>query len=518
MKISVLFLCFFVSANLLAQFHKTVQVVPEGLETNEPSIAMDPKYPAFQVLGSNTSQFFISENGGLSWNAKTLSPKEGFYGDPVTYITNTGNIYLTHLSKTKGKTWPSHFDRIVFQGSIDGGKTFYSAGLGFNEGKMQDKPWLSVDESKKSKYKDRIYITWTEFDKYGSSSPSDSSRIKFSFSDDLGKTFSEPVIISDNAGDALDGDNTLEGANVAIGKKGELYCTWAGRSKIWLDISLDGGKTWGLDKEIASQPNGWNIESLQGINRANSMPFIQAGKKDKLFVIYGHSGTGTENIYSVSSEDNGLHWSSPTMVNQQALDKSTDQYMPHICKDRKTNQIYATYYSRRFSNNNIFIDVVVAPLLKKGWGPEYRVTLQSIPPPGEQVFFGDYISVAAERKNVRVAYTFFDEIRSIPSVEVALLTEKMICKPKPDKYPPVLTSVFRAKQNDVVVHAELPGSKNAIVEIYRGKTLVYKNVYETLSQPSIEEIIPKTKLGKGLFDIRIRAGKNQLQSDFFIER
>ena len=90
---------------LLGQFHQTVPVVPEGIQTNEPSIAIDPKYPAFQVLGSNTSQFFISQNGGQSWVPKLLNPKEGFYGDPVTLISKEGHIYLTHLSKTEGKKW-----------------------------------------------------------------------------------------------------------------------------------------------------------------------------------------------------------------------------------------------------------------------------------------------------------------------------------------------------------------------------------------------------------------------------
>ena len=500
------------------QPHQEVPVAPEGLQTNEPSIAIDPKYPAFQVLGSNTSQFFISDDGGLSWEAKSLKPKEGFYGDPVTFITQEGNVYLTHLSKTKGKAWPQHFDRIVFQGSTDGGKTFYSSGLGYVKGKMQDKPWLAVDENKRSKFKNRIYITWTEFDKYGSKDPKDSSRIKCAFSEDMGKTFSEPTVISDVSGDAVDGDNTLEGANITIGKKGELYCVWAGKNKIWFDVSLDGGKTWGKDKSIADQPNGWNIEGLSGIDRANSMPFIQLARKGQLVVVYGHDKEGSQNIYSISSKDEGLTWSEEQRVNQKSELGLTDQYMPHICKDRKTGDVYATYYTRRFSNNNIFIDVVVVPYIKDKWGEEYRVTQESIAPPGEDVFFGDYIAVASERKNIRVAYTYNDDTRGIPSVKVALLTEKMVCKPKNDSYPAFLNSVFRAKQNDVVLHAELPGSTSAIVEIYRGKSLIYKNVYDNLEHPNIEEIIPKSKLGKGLFEIKIKAGVNQLESGFFIER
>ena len=502
---------------LLGQFHQTVPVVPEGLQTNEPSIAIDPKYPAFQVLGSNTSHFFISRNGGQSWESKLLNPKEGFYGDPVTLISQEGHIYLTHLSKTEGKKWPSHFDRIVFQGSTDGGKTFYSSSMGFAEGKMQDKPWISLDENKRSAYKDRIYITWTEFDSYGSPNPKDSSRIKCAFSDDLGKSFSDPITISDISGNAVDGDYTLEGANLTIGKKGELYCVWAGKNKIWLDVSRDGGKTWGTDKEIGEQPNGWNIEQLSGIERANSMPFVQMNENGCLIVVYGHDKSGTQDIYSILSRDQGVTWSPEVQVNPNEI-SPTDQYMPHMCEDRKTGDIYGTYYTRRFSKNNIFIDVVVVPFKKGKWGQEFRVTKKSITPPGEDVFFGDYIGVAAERKNIRVAFTYTDDLRGIPSVKVALLNKKIVCKPKPSEYPAFLSSVLRAKQKDVVLHAELPGSTSAIVEIYRSKVLVYKNVYAKLNQRVIEDIIPVSKLGRGFFEVKVKAGPNKLQSDFFIER
>jgi hypothetical protein len=503
---------------LIAQNHLLIPVSPSGLETNEPSIAIDPKYPSFQVLGSNTSNFFISQDAGLTWLPKLLKPEEGYYGDPVTHIKKNGDIYITHLSKTKGKSWPEHFDRIVFQSSTDGAESFQSSSLGYNQGKMQDKPWLSVDECKRSKFKNRIYITWTEFDKYGSPNTEDSSRIRFAYSADNGKTWSNPKTISDNSGDANDGDNTLEGANIAIGKNGELYCVWAGRNKIWLDISLDGGETWQKDQPIAEQPGGWNIEELSGLNRANNMPFIISPNGKTLHVIYGHNQSGMYNIYSLTSNNNGQTWGSPVQVNQNNIEYPTDQYMPHICFDSRTKKVFAAYYTRRFSPNNIYIDLVITPLNKKKWGKEYRITKQSIPPPGQQVFFGDYISIASVKKNIRLAFTYFDEERNIPSVMVAIAKSKQICNPQPLLYPAHLKTVYRKKQDDVVIHAELPKSTSAVVEVYRGQQIVYKNVYPSLTQPIIEEIIPLEKLGKGLFQIKILAGKNNLQSGFFIQK
>ena len=76
--------------------------------------------------------------------------------------------------------------------------------------KNQDKEWLAVDLSQ-SQYKGKIYMTWTEFDDYGSSNPNDSSRIRFSKSTDQGETWSDAITISDRSGNCIDDDNTTEG-------------------------------------------------------------------------------------------------------------------------------------------------------------------------------------------------------------------------------------------------------------------------------------------------------------------
>ncbi len=501
-----------------AQNHVTVNLSKNPIETNEPSIAIDPKYPAFQVLGSNTNKFFISEDGGMQWNEKKLNPKEGFYGDPVCKITNKGDIYLLHLAKNPKLKWPQHFDQIVFEGSTDGGATFFSTGIGNNPGKVQDKPWIAVNEIKKNKFYNHIYVTWTEFDSYGSTNPADSSRIKFAYSTDGGHTFSKAITISDKPGNAADGDSTLEGANIAIGKKGELYCVWAGLDKLFLDISYDGGQTWGADREIATIPGSWNIENLSGVSRANSMPFIVSNPKGELIIIYGAYTNGNYHVYSIASRDNALTFTPPVQVDEQNVQYQTDAYMPHITVDSKTGCIYATYYTRRFSNNNVFTDVVLSQYKKGKWLPEYRLTPQSIAPPGPLTFFGDYISIAAARKNIRVAYNYYNQPQNLVTVNIAVLNTKILNTKTRSYFAGVLNTVYRQKEQDVVIHAELPGSKNAIVEVYRNNKLIYKNVYETLPGITIEDIIPKSKLGQGMFEIKVLAGPNQLNTSFFIEK
>ena len=88
-------------------------------------------------------------------------------------------------------------DRIVIQKSTDYGTTWNDgSGVGLMYPKQQDKEWLAVDYTQ-SPFTGNVYVTWTEFDEYGSYDPNDSSRIKFSKSTDRGENWSNAITISD---------------------------------------------------------------------------------------------------------------------------------------------------------------------------------------------------------------------------------------------------------------------------------------------------------------------------------
>jgi len=120
---------------------------------------------------------------------------------------------------------------------------------------QQDKEWLAADMTP-SPFRGSVYMTWTEFDKYASPLPGDSSRILFSRSTDRGATWSAPVRISDQGGDCLDGDNTVEGAVPAVGHGGEVYVSWSGPLGIMFDRSTDGGATLCPLGRPAERPGG----------------------------------------------------------------------------------------------------------------------------------------------------------------------------------------------------------------------------------------------------------------------
>ena len=177
------------------------------VNANEPSLAFFPKPSNTGLIGVNTSSVFRTNDPSLrQWSPVLVNPAQGFYGDPVLKISKKGEVFIAHLAKNPSKAWPEFFDRIVFERSDDSGKTFISTDVGFHEGKMQDKPWFSMDEWLSSKGSGNVYLSWTEFDKYGSKESKDSSRIWFARSLNGGRSFEAPLVISDVSGDAQDDD------------------------------------------------------------------------------------------------------------------------------------------------------------------------------------------------------------------------------------------------------------------------------------------------------------------------
>ena len=179
---------------------QNIQISNTG-NPREPAIMMDPNNTDILVAGSNLNFYYTSNDGGITWTVNTLTSSFGVWGDPVIDVDTSGNFYFTHLSNTPGGNW---IDRIVCQKSSDNGTTWSNGSYtGLNGTKAQDKQWTVVDRNNNN-----IYMTWTEFDDYGSNNPSDSSRILFSKSVDQGATWSSPLKINVVDGDCLDEDNT----------------------------------------------------------------------------------------------------------------------------------------------------------------------------------------------------------------------------------------------------------------------------------------------------------------------
>jgi hypothetical protein len=162
-------------------------------------------------------------------------------GRPVMLAT-AGAFYFFHLSNPPEGSW---IDRIVCQKTETLGGTWNDGSyMGLNGTKSQDKHWAAVDWKINA-----IYVTWTQFDIYGTSDPSYFSNIMFSRSYDAGLTWSQAQRINKVSGDCVDSDNTTEGAVPCVGPEGQIYVSWAGPAGLVFDRSLDQGDTW-LEDDI----------------------------------------------------------------------------------------------------------------------------------------------------------------------------------------------------------------------------------------------------------------------------
>ena len=392
-----LMIVFFIPNNVFPQY-RNVRI--DGLGSSNPeevTIAINPVYPNILAAGANIDHFYRSTNAGLTWSESRLASNTlGVWGDPVVVYDSLGNLYYAHLSNPLTGWW---IDRIVVQKSTDNGVTWNEGvGIGMNiYPQAQDKEWLAVDMTR-SPYRGTIYMTWTEFDDYGSSDPADSSRIRFSKSIDQGITWSSPVVISEVSGNCIDSDNTTEGAVPCVGPEGQIYVSWAGPAGIVFDKSTNGGTSWGNDVFVSAMPGGWDFD-VPGIYRCNGMPITMCDisyspYRGHVYVVWSDQRNGATNtdIFMSKSTDEGNTWSTPVKVNND--NTTRHQFFVWSTIDPFTGYLWFVFYDRRNTTGSA-TDVFAAKSTDGGATFQNFKVSESSFTPSSSVFFGDYTNIAA---------------------------------------------------------------------------------------------------------------------------
>ncbi len=372
------------------QVNKSTRPKPE-----EVTISINPLNPKNLAAGANIDYYYYTEDGGLTWNEGRLTSTLGVWGDPCVVFDGDGNLYFGHLSNPAHGHW---IDRIVVQKSVDGGKQWNDGvGIGYLPFKNQDKEWLAVDLTT-SEFRNNLYMAWTEFDQYGSSDSNDSTRILFSRSTDQGDSWMEPIKISNKGGNCIDGDETVEGAVPAVGPNGEIYISWTGPYGIVFDKSLDGGQTFGKDIYVTNVPGGWAFD-IPGIFRSNGLPVTacdisNSTYRGTIYILWSDQRNGEDDtdVFLIKSKDGGKSWSQIKRVNDDQTGRH--QFFPWIAIDQTTGYIYIVFYDRR-NTEGVDTDVYLARSADGGdTFYNFKISKSSFTPV-DDVFFGDYINIAA---------------------------------------------------------------------------------------------------------------------------
>jgi hypothetical protein len=411
MKI-IIIICF-VSITLAttAQIRNVVLPIPKFAtyfySQVEPSIFIDPTDSEKIVAGSVMNDYYYSKDGGLTWRAKSIYSKYGVNGDPVLLVDKKGYYYYFHLSKYKGERLKGGI--VCERSKTVKGKFKKESHTAIN-GKFHDKQWAVSNPINGD-----IYLTWTQFDAYDSNDPRDRSNILFSKSCDYGITWSEPKIISKFSGDCKDDDDTAEGAVPTVGPNGEIYVAWARSSKIYFNLSLDGGETWlEEEKEIGNQIMGWTLE-IPGIYRCNGLPVTacdisNAPYRGTIYVNWSDQRAGEDNtdIWLKKSTDNGETWSAPIKVNTDTT--ASHQFLSWLTVDEVTGYVYVVFYDRRNHSDNA-TDVFLA--VSKDGGESFKnyQISETAFIPNEKIFFGDYSNISVRDGMIRPIWTRLDDTK-----------------------------------------------------------------------------------------------------------
>ncbi|MDJ0842052.1 MAG: sialidase family protein [Acidobacteriota bacterium] len=385
-----------------------------GLAPCEPAVTISPLNRDHIVVGAIPDKVYVTRDGGKNWSRHKLKSKYGVWGDPALVTDTRGHVYYFHLANPPrskaGKN--GRLERIVCQKSTDGGKTWKGAGyVGYRTPRDQDKEWADVDPRTNT-----IYVTWTEFDEYGSKDPQCHSRILFAKTSDGGETWSKDTVLSKQLGNCRDDDATAEGAVPAVGPDGTVYVAWSLREVIYFNRSHDSGETWlPEEKAIAKQPGGWDFK-IPGLRRCNGLPTLVCDRSGKAFngSLYlswsdQRAGKHDTDVYLKISRDGGETWLPTQRVNDDM--SGVHQFLSWPAVDQVTGNLYVVFYDRR-NYTNQRTDVFLAWSVDGGKTfTNQRISRQSFYPKAK-TFFGDYSNIAARDGRIVPVWTRVDDAKT----------------------------------------------------------------------------------------------------------
>ncbi|HEX8097506.1 MAG TPA: sialidase family protein, partial [Pyrinomonadaceae bacterium] len=230
-----------------------------------------------------------SRDGGKSFNAPV---KVNDDGKPVVHaihslaVSDDGRVYLAWLDerntsrppagKTSGGGQP-HMEtnrEVFFSYSTDGGRTFSANQRLAGEACPCCKTSLAAGP------KGEVYVGWRQV------LPGDFRHIAVAASQDGGRSFSAPVIVSDDKW--VIAGCPVSGPALSVAPDGALRVAWytageRGSQGLYWSQSLDGGRTFSERKALAA-------------NSAHGTPALLAGGKGSFTAVWGSSEGGAARV------------------------------------------------------------------------------------------------------------------------------------------------------------------------------------------------------------------------------
>jgi len=354
----------------------TVNQDTAAASQNETAIAVDPNNPNRVVaaandyvtrtwtcsvngtpcsaLGDGYSGTYFSNDGGHTWCCTSSDPAHlgtlipgvdrlagGIYdagGDPALSFDSSGHVYYAGLGFNRTSA-PNTV--AVNKGTFDGGGNLHWSQPTFinqttSPSTLNDKEWIAADAHSTSRFRDRVYVSWTRYIFSATKGNYVQSPIFFAFSSDGGASFTAPTNISSNV--LYD-----QGSRPVVGPDGTLYVFFEGSTRLaqlsstYVVKSTDGGATFGTPIAVSTLSD--IIPPANTVFRVNSFPAAAAAPNGDLYAAWtaevpnsGATFAGDPNcayfivgtpavranchaaaVFSKSS-DGGVNWSAPAPI------------------------------------------------------------------------------------------------------------------------------------------------------------------------------------------------------------
>lgn len=351
------------AADASAQVGANVFVNEDGPidANNSPTVARNPTRPANVVVAHRLDLpgfgafLQISDDGGRAWQTTELplpAGKDRPFAADVAFAPD-GTLFVSYVNLTGNGNRP---DNLWVARSDDGGRSLSEPVL--VAGALSFQARIAVDQESV------VHVTWLKVaDVAPYAIVAYPSPVVASHSTDGGRTFSEPVEVSDP-------DRTLVAApSSTIDSDGNLVVLYQdfkddNRDFRNLDgpvyedtfalvatVSRDGGKTFSPGVEV----NADLVPTRRFLVFLPEFPAVAAGPGGAVYASWADGRNGDLDVFVSRSGDGGTTWGKPVRVNDNRLDDGTDQYMPRLSV-APGGRVDVLFFDRRRDPSNILMD------------------------------------------------------------------------------------------------------------------------------------------------------------------
>jgi len=379
-----------------------------GTDFAEPHISMNPNNPLQYFTAFNTNATYYTMNG-LNW--QTNNPNYGFSmaGDPVTAYDSLGTLY---------------YDNMYQSGtSIVGTKIAYSTNNGLtwaisNGNTGNDKNWIAADQTG-GPYANFVYGTMTN-----------GGSCNVIRSTDRGVSFQTVAGLSPHG---LPGAMPCVGPNLLTGAPGGcVYVVTNSGSSFAATYSFFLSTNGGASFTLKSQQNfagyvGTNVGGRNSVEnfRTRPYPFIAADNSNgpyrgRLYLVYATNqpaGDGNKaDIFCRYSTDQGVSFSAPVQINDDANPTAHHQWHPSIWCDKQTGRLFVKWLDTRNCPTNDSTDVYASFTTNGGasfstnqkiTNKNFKIDCISCGGGGTPKYLGDYDAVTSYGKTSMIVWSDF---------------------------------------------------------------------------------------------------------------